>query len=260
MVPVLCAHLIQDWILLTICFKRDRQREKNRDATECTCFECVNIKERYPLMLYLLSKTEQNHDIFYHIFPQIKSEKNNPTCCFFLLFFFWGHHSATVLLHLLASLLFSLCCSSGECHYLLMWCIPSFGPPRCWADCKLILSVGMSILLTFKPQGTIDMLAVKIEYMQLERYREQYSSKIWRWCLKSLVSSTKWACEAEGWPALRVTDVWYVWRGLAKSLFLHFLCHWSSESSDNSPVYKLYAGCEASKQQKWRLSNLCIYP
>lgn len=143
---------------------------------------------------------------------------------------------------------------SPDVVYPIIWA------PRCWADCKLILSVGMSILLTFKPQGTIDMLAVKIEYMQLERYREQYSSKIWRWCLKSLVSSTKWACEAEGWPALRVTDVWYVWRGLAKSLFLHFLCHWSSESSDNSPVYKLYAGCEASKQQKWRLSNLCIYP
>lgn len=143
---------------------------------------------------------------------------------------------------------------SPDVVYPIIWA------PRCWADCKLILSVGMSILLTFKPQGTIDMLAAKIEYMQLERYREQYSSKIWRWCLKSLVSSTKWACEAEGWPALRVTDVWYVWRGLAKSLFLHFLCHWSSESSDNSPVYKLYAGCEASKQQKWRLSNLCIYP
>lgn len=259
MVPVLCAHLIQDWILLTICFKRDRQREKNRDATECTCFECVNIKERYPLMLYLLSKTEQNHDIFYHIFPQIKSEKNNPTC-FFFAFLFLGpsqchRASASARIFVVFTVLqLRWVPLSPDVVYPIIWA------PRCWADCKLILSVGMSILLTFKPQGTIDMLAVKIEYMQLERYREQYSSKIWRWCLKSLVSSTKWACEAEGWPALRVTDVWYVWRGLAKSLFLHFLCHWSSESSDNSPVYKLYAGCEASKQQKWRLSNLCIYP
>lgn len=128
MVPVLCAHLIQDWILLTICFKRDRQREKNRDATECTCFECVNIKEWYPLMLYLLSKTEQNHDIFYHIFPQIKSEKNNPAC------FFCFSFSGAITVPPCFCICSHLCCfhcAAAQVSAIISWCGVShhLGPP-----------------------------------------------------------------------------------------------------------------------------------
>lgn len=55
-----------------------------------------------------------------------------------------------------------------HCNIISWWCILSFGAPMCWADCKLILLDGMSIFLTFKPQGVPDTLAARTECMHYE--------------------------------------------------------------------------------------------
>lgn len=167
----------------------------------------------------------------------------------FIHLFFWGLPNSTAFL--LSSYLFSQRCSSWEHHYLLIVHPIMWGPRLLSSDCKLILLVGMRVVLTFKPQGAPDMSA----YRELPRCmrHESIETDIQRLNLKIVsrifsVSGAKWARGAEGWPALRVTDVSYVWHGLAKSSFRKLLCYWSSDSSDNS----------TSRHRKWSLSNSCV--
>ncbi len=53
--PVLCVHLTQEWITLTICYDREGNRESKMMWQNIKiCFECVKINEQYLLMLFLL--------------------------------------------------------------------------------------------------------------------------------------------------------------------------------------------------------------
>lgn len=164
-------------------------------------------------------------------------------------YFCWGHHKATPLPHLFRFYLFAQCCHQLRCITLS----PSS------ASCALAdLLLGPGIFFSLKTTETTNMLAMCIPHMQVKR--EIYDNVIWRLSPKSLLSSAKWACKAEGWPLLQVTDVWYVCYGLTKSLFLHFPCHWGSDSSDNSLVSKSCAACEASRQQKRKVVQLVHLP
>lgn len=84
-----------------------------------------------------------------------------------LIVLLWGHGDATCL-RVCSNLVCFLSCAAQVSNIISWCCILSFGAHASRADCKLIPSVGMSILLTFKPQGAPDTLAARIESMHHE--------------------------------------------------------------------------------------------
>lgn len=159
MVPVLCVHLTQEWIPLTICSDRGRNRESKR--------MWLNIN-------HVLSVWKQMNNSWCFLVRDTQSQRWRER-------YFLSHENSVMLIvcfevitmprcFCICSLLISFH-SSGKlqhCNIISWWCILSFGAPMCWVDCKLILLDGMSIFLTFKPQGVPDTLAARTECMHYE--------------------------------------------------------------------------------------------